>query len=391
MQQVDIAIVGGGMVGLSLATALRNTGLTAAVISHTPLYQQSQPAWDVRVSAINAANSRALSELGVWDKLDPNKVAPYHHMHVWDKDSFGHVHFDCAQMQTPQLGHIVENNALTNALATVASTQDNIRLIEAGIERILWGSEQSMLMLNNQDVIAARLVVGADGANSFVRQQADLPLTFRDYGHTAIVATIKTAEPHQQTARQVFTPSGPLALLPLCDPHQCSIVWSQDTDNATELMAMSDDAFCAALTAASQSVLGTVSLETKRYSFPLTMRYARQWVKDGAVIIGDAAHTIHPLAGQGANLGIQDALALAEHLHQLQKQQKSLAATRWLRPFERTRKNEAARMIAAMDGFKILFEGNSPVKKLVRGAGLLAADSLPIVKQKLIAQAMGLV
>ncbi|MEW9797263.1 FAD-dependent monooxygenase [Alteromonas sp. CYL-A6] len=390
MQQVDIAIVGAGMVGLSLAAALEGSGLSVALVSTLPLRQPDTPQWDVRVSAINAANRQALETLGVWCRLNPEKVAAYQHMHVWDKDSFGEIHFDCASMQMPHLGHIVENQALVNALASQVESETVTRVVIARISRILWGSEQSMLMLDNDEVIAARLVVGADGANSFIRQQAQLPITFRDYGHTAIVANIRTEKPHNATARQAFTPTGPLALLPMRDPHSCSIVWSQQTSQANHLLSLDDEAFCQALTAASQSALGVVSLLTARASFPLTMRYAREWVKDGVVLIGDAAHTIHPLAGQGANLGIQDALALASHLKHLQEQGKALSSKRWLRPFERARKNEAAKMIAAMDGFKTLFDGDDPLKKLVRGIGLAAADSLPGVKEKLVAQAMGL-
>ncbi|WP_018983194.1 FAD-dependent 2-octaprenylphenol hydroxylase [Salinimonas chungwhensis] len=389
MQKVDVAIVGGGMVGLTLATALSGNGLNIAVISNVPLEQPVPESPLLRVSAINEANREALRALGVWQHLPTDRIAAYGHMHVWDKDSFGHIHFDHEQMQRPQLGHIVENQVLTNALATRVTGQDDTVVINSAINKVLWGEHETMLMLDNDDVLSCKLLVGADGANSFVRKQAGLPISFRDYGHTAIVATVKTSESHDQTARQVFTPHGPLALLPLSDPHLCSIVWSQHTEQAELLMQLSEEDFSHALTAATNSEAGVITLDSERQSFTLTMRYARQWVREGAVIIGDAAHTIHPLAGQGANLGMQDALSLARVLKQLHQENKSLSRLRYLRPFERERKAETMKMISAMDGFKMLFEGDNPVKKMIRGVGLMTTDHLPAVKRKLISQAMG--
>lgn len=390
MNQVDIAVVGGGVVGLTLVSALAESGLSVAVISDAPLSQSLASDPGVRVSAINAANADALQVLGAWQGIEQDRVCPYYKMDVWDKDSFGHIQFDCHEMHCEQLGHIVENQALVNALADRVQDQANASVVEGRISRVLWGKEQTILMLENDDVIAARLVVGADGANSFIRKQANLPVTFRDYGHTAIVANIRTDKPHNNIARQVFTPDGPLALLPLNEPHRCSIVFSQNTTRANALLAMDEETFGKALTEACGAVLGTKTLITDRHHFPLTMRYAREWLDDGVVIIGDAAHTIHPLAGQGANLGMQDALSLAAHLKDLHQHEKDFHSRRALRPFERERKAQAMRMITAMDGFKTLFAGNAPLKKLVRGIGLTAADTLPGVKTRFIAEAMGL-
>ncbi len=390
MKQVDIAVVGGGIVGLTLLSALTGTGLSVAVINDKPLTRPLSDKPDVRVSAINEANAQALAQRGTWQRIAPDRVNPYHQMDVWDKDSFGQIRFDCATTQREQLGHIVENQALINALAESVGEASDVSIVEGRIGRVLWGQQQTMLMMENDDVVAARLVVGTDGANSFIRNQAKFPVTFRDYNHTAIVANIRCDQPHDNVARQVFTPDGPLALLPINDPRHCSIVFSQNTERANALLAMDDDAFCKALTEASGAVLGTLSLDTPRHHFPLTMQYARQWLSDGVVIIGDAAHTIHPLAGQGANLGMQDALSLARHIQKLHKAGKPFYSQRSLRPFERERKAQAMRMIAAMDGFKTLFAGRSGLKKLVRGIGLVAADKLPGAKERFIAEAMGL-
>ena len=390
MQHVDIAIVGSGIVGLTLAAALKDSELNVAIIDKSPCYQVLADRPTARVSAINQANIKALQQFGVWPHLQQDRANPYTAMHVWDKDSFGDIHFSCDEMGSDTLGVIVENQALVNALAKSLEAQPNAHLVTAGIERVLAGPNQTMLMLDNDDVLSCRLLVGADGANSFVRKQAGLPITFKDYEHTAIVANIQTDEPHNNVARQAFTPTGPLALLPMVEPNVCSIVWSQTPEQASELMALGDDAFCHALTAASNSVLGTITLETERAAFPLTMRYARQWAKDGVVLVGDAAHTIHPLAGQGANLGMQDALALAESLSSLSAAGKDIGLYKHLRSYERGRKTEATKMIAAMDGFKFLFDGNDPFKKLVRGIGLSATDKLTTIKNAFVSHAMGL-
>lgn len=389
MHHCDIAIVGAGMVGLTLANALADSGLAVALISREPLTQPLSEQPGLRVSAINAANQRALECAGVWQRMPAGRISAYTDMTVWDKDSFGRIAFSAAENGLESLGHIIENQVLTNAMAEHMLENGAVQVIEAGIEKILGGQQQTMLMLDNDTAVGCRLLVGADGANSLVRKVAGFPLTFRDYGHTAIVANIRTEAPHGAQARQVFTPDGPLALLPMADPHLCSIVWSQEHDKAKALMTLDDEAFSHALTATSNSVLGCLRVDSNRASFPLTMRYARQWVQNGMVILGDAAHTIHPLAGQGANLGMQDALVLAAHIRELNDAGKDFARLRYLRPFERARKADAVKMIAAMDGFKFLFAGNNPLKKLVRGAGLAITDTLPGVKSRLLAEAMG--
>lgn len=390
MQHVDIAIVGGGIVGLTLACALKNSELQVAIIDKADCIQALGKKPSARVSAINQANISALQALNVWSHLQQDRACAYTEMHVWDKDSFGDIHFSCDEMGSDALGVIVENQALVNALATAVSKQDNVSMLTAGIERVLAGPNQTMLMLDNNDALSCRLLVGADGANSYVRKQAGFPITFKDYEHTAIVANIRTKQPHNNVARQAFTPTGPLALLPMADPHVCSIVWSQQPEAAASLSSLDDSAFCNALSAASNCVLGTFTLETQRTSFPLTMRYAREWAKDGVVLVGDAAHTIHPLAGQGANLGMQDALVLATSLADLASDGKDIGLHKHLRAYERARKTQAMKMIAAMDGFKFLFDGDDPLKKLIRGVGLSATNKLDAVKNAFVSHAMGM-
>ncbi|MFY0668629.1 MAG: FAD-dependent monooxygenase [Alteromonas stellipolaris] len=394
MQHVDIAIVGGGIVGLTLAAALKDAPCRIAIVNKGAIDQPLGDKPGARVSAINQANINALKKADVWQHIDESRANPYNAMHVWDKDSFGDIHFagndTGGELESDTLGVIIENQALINGLAHSVLKQDNVVVIDTTIERVLSSPQQNMLMLENGDALSCRLLVGADGANSFVRKHANFPITFRDYEHTAIVANIRTQQPHENVARQAFTPTGPLALLPMRDPNVCSIVWSQTPDAAKTLQGYSDSEFCNALLAASNNALGPVTLETARTAFPLTMRYAREWAKEGIVLVGDAAHTIHPLAGQGANLGMQDALALAATLITLLDDQKDIGQLRYLRPYERARKTEAMKMIAAMDGFKFLFDGDDPLKKLIRGVGLAATDKLSAVKQAFVSHAMGL-
>lgn len=390
MHQADIAIVGAGMVGLALACSLKDANLSVILIDSTPITKPLSPQPELRVSAINAANQQVLEKLGVWQALDQTRLSRYTQMQVWDQDSFGRIQFSSEEMGTPELGHIIENQSLVNALHEQVVKQENVTLLPATqISKILSGQTETMLMLNNDEVVSCRLLVGADGANSAIRKYANFPLTFKDYGHTAIVATIRTAKVHDKIARQVFTPDGPLALLPLAEPNLCSIVWSQDSQRADALLALSNDDFAKALQVATEGDVGQIQVESARMHFPLTMRYARQWLSDGLVIIGDAAHTIHPLAGQGANLGLQDAFALAECLLQLSTSQSPFYQARQLRPFERERKSEAMKMIAAMEGFKQLFGGSNRFKKLIRGVGMCTADAIPAIKQRFITQAMG--
>lgn len=390
MYQADVTIVGAGMVGLGLARALKDTKLNIVIIDSSPIVKPLGDQPQLRVSAINGANQQALENLGVWSKLDARRLSPYTSMQVWDQDSFGRIDFNCADLGMKELGHIVENQSLANALFDCVSEQDNVTVLSnVRVNKVLAGRSETILLLHNDDMVSCRLLVGADGANSAIRKYADFPLTFKDYGHTAIVATIRTEKPHNKAARQVFTPTGPLALLPLSEPNLCSIVWSQNSEYADELLALSNEDFAKALQVAIDGEVGQVGVESARMHFPLTMRYARQWLSDGVVIIGDAAHTIHPLAGQGANLGLQDAFALAQSLGQLASQNTAFYQARHLRAFERARKAEAMKMIAAMEGFKQLFGGANPIKKFIRGVGMTTADAIPALKQRFIAQAMG--
>ncbi|HFI7237554.1 TPA: FAD-dependent 2-octaprenylphenol hydroxylase [Escherichia coli] len=392
MQSVDVAIVGGGMVGLAVACGLQGSGLRVAVLEQRvpePLAADAPP--QLRVSAINAASEKLLTRLGVWQDILSRRASCYHGMEVWDKDSFGHISFDDQSMGYSHLGHIVENSVIHYALWNKAQQSSDITLLApAELQQVAWGENETFLTLKDGSMLTARLVIGADGANSWLRNKADIPLTFWDYQHHALVATIRTEEPHDAVARQVFHGEGILAFLPLSDPHLCSIVWSLSPEEAQRMQQASEDEFNRALNIAFDNRLGLCKVESARQVFPLTGRYARQFAAHRLVLVGDAAHTIHPLAGQGVNLGFMDAAELIAELKRLHRQGKDIGQYIYLRRYERSRKHSAALMLAGMQGFRDLFSSTNPAKKLLRDIGLKLADTLPGVKPQLIRQAMGL-
>ncbi|MEC9639319.1 FAD-dependent 2-octaprenylphenol hydroxylase [Escherichia marmotae] len=392
MQSVDVAIVGGGMVGLAVACGLQGSGLRVAVLEQRvpePLAADAPP--QLRVSAINAASEKLLTRLGIWQDILSRRASCYHGMEVWDKDSFGHISFDDQSMGYSHLGHIVENAVIHYALWNKAQQSSDITLFApAELQQVAWGENETFLTLKDGSMLTARLVIGADGANSWLRNKADIPLTFWDYQHHALVATIRTEEPHEAVARQVFHGEGILAFLPLSDPHLCSIVWLLPPQEAQRMQQASEDEFNRALNIAFDNRLGLCKVESERQVFPLTGRYARQFAAHRLALVGDAAHTIHPLAGQGVNLGFMDAAELIAELKRLHRQGKDIGQYIYLRRYERSRKHSAALMLASMQGFRDLFSGANPAKKLLRDIGLKLADTLPGVKPQLIRQAMGL-
>lgn len=389
MLNSDILVVGGGCVGLTAALGLTQHGYKVVVIDKAgDITELSEP--EMRVSAISPASETIFRNLDVWRKLTSERLTPYRYMSVWDKDSFGNINFDSSDVGESRLGHIIENNNIRNALVAKAQEHENIQLkFEAEISAIHNSPEQVLVTLNDGTPVMAKLLIAADGAQSYVRKQLNIGIQFNDYEHNALVATVKTSLPHGHNARQVFLPEGPLALLPLYQNDLCSIVWSARPERNQELISMTDEAFNRAITAATDSVLGPISVQSQRASYPLTMRYANDWLVDRVVLMGDAAHTIHPLAGLGMNLGLLDAASLAEVLSELDGLEDPKLHSK-LRHYERWRKAQAQEHIAAMAGLKSLFAGDAPVKKLVRSIGLKLTDQISPVKNTVIRHAMGL-
>ncbi len=411
MSDYDIVIVGAGITGATMALALADSGLRIAVVDSKPLQDRIEtPAaamadYDARVSAMTAASQRLLTQLGAWQLMPAERVCAYSRMHVHERDGTGSIDFAARDIHAPELGHIVENSVLTGALhdrlrQLASAPEGDTRLTvlaPATLQTCQPDSEHgAQLTLNDGQSLSAGLLIAADGANSPMRQLAGFDTREWDYEHHAIVTTIKTRDPHQFTARQCFMDEGVLAFLPLAsaegagDAEQyCSIVWSLVPDKAAELMAMDDDAFCLALSQVSEHWLGPVVGCAQRYSFPLRQRHARQYYRDAVVLIGDAAHSIHPLAGQGANLGLLDVQVLAEELLRACKTGRSLADPLVLRRYQRRRKPHNLAMMAMMEGFKRLYAEQPLAVRWLRNTGMRAVDQWPLLKNRLIREALG--
>ncbi|MGP4123049.1 MAG: FAD-dependent 2-octaprenylphenol hydroxylase [Sodalis sp. (in: enterobacteria)] len=392
MQEFDIVISGGGIVGLALTCGLERTGLRVAVIEHQgpkAILLTNQPV--LRVSAINAASRRLLQYVQVWEHITAQGANPYYGMEVWERDSFGRISFDGAELGYPELGHIIENQVIQQALWRRAEQLFEVTLIApAALRQVIWDENKALITLDDDRILTARLVIAADGARSWLRTHADIPLTFWDYQHHALVATVRTARPHGNIARQTFHGNGILAFLPLSDPYLSSIVWSLPPSVAQERLTASAEAFNVALAMNFSLALGLCELQGQRQTFPLTGHYARNFAAHRLVLAGDAAHTVHPLAGQGVNLGFMDVAELLGDVQRLRNAGKDIGHYPNLRRYERSRKYNAALMLAGMQGFQELFSGQKQPKRWIRSAGLRLADSLPGVKPRFIKQAMGL-
>ena len=398
----DVAIVGGGMVGATLALLLGQQGVSVVVIEAgkmTPQWQASRV--DARVSALTAASRQLFETLGVWNAMKARRVTPYVGMTVWDSVGNGEVRFDAQDVMASALGYIVENSVITDALREALQTLPNVACLSSTGVTALSDVTQPMsyesgrtLTLENGRTLNARLVVASDGAQSPLRRAMGIGVTAWDTNQSALVTVVNHELPHGQRAQQVFLPTGPLAFLPLNGPHaaphrQSSIVWSSNTLEAQRLMALDDDAFARALAAAFEYRLGDVTIGMTRHLFPLIQRHARRYVLPSFALIGDAAHGIHPLAGQGANLGFLDAAVLAEELARARQRLSPLGDIRVLARYEQRRRLDNAIMLRTMEAFCRGFGPQPMALTWLRNAGLRTVDRCLPLKRFFIRQALG--
>jgi len=394
--RADLLIVGAGMVGSALALALKNSGLKILLLDGSPLSVKPFAAelpFEPRVSALSAASQRILERLGAWAGITGRRTSPYAHMQVWDGSGTGEIHFSAASVHAEVLGHIVENRVVQDALLDCLHGTAIEMLPNARLEQMRRSGDDWLLTLADSRTLRAPLVVAADGANSAVRRLTGCETREWDYQHHAIVTSVRCSRPHQQTAWQRFTDHGPLAFLPLARDGQqdwCSIVWSTTPELAERAMAMDDAAFCGELELAFEGRLGQVLSADPRVCVPLRQRHAKRYVAEGLVLIGDAAHTIHPLAGQGVNLGFLDAAVLAQVLLHAADRGERLADVRVLSRYERRRMPHNLALMAAMEGFERLFQADSLAVRLLRNTGLKWVNNMPEAKAVFVRQALGL-
>ncbi|RMQ95373.1 2-octaprenyl-3-methyl-6-methoxy-1,4-benzoquinol hydroxylase [Pseudomonas savastanoi pv. glycinea] len=393
--RADLLIVGAGMVGSALALALQGSGLNVIVVDGGPLSVKpfdAQAMFEPRVSALSAASKRILQRLGAWEGIASRRTSPYGEMQVWDGSGTGQIHFSAASVHADVLGHIVENRVVQDALLDRLHDCDIGLLANARLEQMRRSGDDWLLTLADGRLLRAPLVIAADGANSAVRRLTGTQTREWDYQHHAIVTSVRTSNPHRKTAWQRFTDNGPLAFLPLQreGEHWCSIVWSVTPKEAERLTALDDDTFCRELEQAFEGRLGPVLAVDPRVCVPLRQRHAKRYVAEGLALIGDAAHTIHPLAGQGVNLGFLDAAVLAEVLLHANERGERLADVRVLSRFERRRMPHNLALMAAMEGFERLFQADQLPLRWLRNTGLKMVNQMPEAKATFVRQALGL-
>ena len=376
----DLIIVGGGLVGASLAAALQHSGLSLALVEAQPAPVLNEADWDSRIYAIDPNSRRFLDTIGAWQHIDPQRIEAVEMMRIWG-DTGAELEFSAYQMGVPELAVIAENRQLHHALYQVLQQQDNLTIFNpARCAALNLADDAARLTLSDGRELSANLMVGADGRDSWVRSQAGIFATPVDYHQHGVVANFRSSRPHRGIARQWFQPDGILALLPLPD-NQLSMVWSVSPEQAARLTALSNEQLCAEVKAATQ--LEDLSVVTPAAAYPLRLLLLPKISAKRIALIGDAAHNMHPLAGQGVNTGFRDARLLAKILLE-RGAQPDCGDAYLMRRYNRQRKEDIYTLQAVTYALKNLFGNHDPILKWLRNTGLDATNQLSVVKKLLM-------
>ena len=405
VERYDVVIIGAGMVGSALGCALGQAGFRVALVDPRicPPFRADEPP-DIRVSALSPATIEYLDSLGAWSVIKSMRLCPYRKMAVWEQlaaepkahnsKPMNRTTFDCREIGHEQLGYIVENNVIRQALHHVLLKQAKVELYSPALPAAFEeGEDGPSVRLDSGETLHAQLVVGADGADSLIRQQAGIGLSSAEYEQRALVATVEICSGPLDITWQAFTPTGPKALLPLPSvggKHYASLVWYNSPQAVDDLRRLADEAFLEAVRRAFPPELPDIVRLLQRSSFALARRHAKRYFCGGAVLVGDAAHTVNPLAGQGVNLGFADAQCLGDLLIRQHDRGSAFAQPSVLRRYERARYRENLYMQMILDGFYHLFSNNITPVKLARNIGLAVAARFPFGRRQVMRYAMGI-
>ncbi|MCL6268621.1 FAD-dependent monooxygenase [Sansalvadorimonas sp. 2012CJ34-2] len=406
MGQYDVVIAGAGMVGAAIGCALGQAGMKVALVDPVqPEAFNPESVPDLRVSALSPASEAFLHKLGAWNHIRSMRLCPYRRMAVWEKlkeplstrtvsSRFNQTMFDCTEVDTDRLGYIVENRVTQLALHSVMETCSNIELFcPASPRKLSLNQSLPTLSLDNGEEVKGKLIIGADGANSFIRREAGIGLSSEDYEQRALVATVEIPTGPLDITWQAFTATGPLALLPLPNighKSYASLVWYNQPEAVADLMEKTDEQFLEAVRKQYPEELPEMLKLNERGWFKLTRRHASTYIKKGVALVGDAAHTINPLAGQGVKLGFQDAECLTDLLINAWENGHDISDKSILENYELKRRPENRKMQLVMDGFYHLFSNENAPLKFVRNIGLTVAGHFPYGRKKVMRYAMGL-
>lgn len=386
-QHFDVMVLGAGMVGATAALALARKGYSIALIERQPMGQldsQITEQYDLRVSAVSPASQQLLGNLGVWQDVRQLRSYDYHHMSIWHENGTASMSFSAEQIGLSHLGTIIENRLLQSVLMKHLQHLPNVTIFdEQQVQSVLHLQNVVQITTTSAQLLQADLLLAADGRGSTIRELLHLPVTSGSYQQTAIVANVTTAKGHRNTAWQRFLASGPLAFLPL-ENGQSSIVWSVDTPRAEELLQMTEDNFKAELGKAFQYKLGEIKTISRRAGFPLSWHAAEKWLEQRVMLIGDAAHGVHPLAGQGVNLGFADIAQLDRLLNAGQ----SAFQHKLLRKFERQRKAETRLATHLFTALKLIYSRQSPLVCKTRDLGMSIVDDNLLIKRMVLQSAV---
>jgi len=398
----DIIIIGGGLVGASLACALGEQELRIAVIEAVPLNSNAQPSYNERTVALGYGSRQIFEGIGIWSAIQELGATAIEKIHVSDRSHIGKTRLDCAKEGLDALGYVVDTRLLGRALANRMQQLSNIEFIcPAKLHSIQFNQADADVEVEVDGLmqtLSAKLVVGADGVQSSVREQLGIKTFDVNYGQTAVITNISVERPHNNVAYERFTSTGPLAVLPMSDvaeslkeiEHRCSIVWTVKDKERDEVLALDDAAFLEALQKCFGGQLGAFTRVGKRVAFPLALKQAREHVRTRLALVGNAAHTVHPIAGQGFNLGLRDVAALAEVIVNAVRENEDIGDLQVLKRYARWRRRDHLRVIGFTDSMVRLFSNNVTPVALARNIGLVATDLFPPLKRLITRQAMGL-